>query len=137
MINNTFSVHGSATLLVGATLVACLSGCVGDMPHRGAWGSAPKFVVAPAVAVSSDEYVYYPRYAIYFNRTRQQFVSVDAEGWISRSTPVGVAVEVLLDSPSVPMNFNDAPAAHHASVIRQYPRNWPAPGVAVMAGAKF
>jgi hypothetical protein len=31
---------------------------------------------------------------------------------------------VLLASPSVKMNFHDAPAQHHAAVIQQYPKNW-------------
>lgn len=80
-----------------------------------------------------DDYVYYPRYEIYFNRTQYRYVSLEKGGWATRSEPAGVAVETLLDSPSVPMSFHDAPALHHDSVIRSYPKNWTEPEGAKVA----
>jgi hypothetical protein len=43
---------------------------------------------------------------------------------VARPAPRGVTVNVLLASPSVKMNFHDAPAQHHAAVVKQYPKNW-------------
>jgi hypothetical protein len=31
---------------------------------------------------------------------------------------------MLLASPSVRMDFHDSPAQHHATVVKQYPKNW-------------
>jgi hypothetical protein len=44
--------------------------------------------------------------------------------WVSQAAPSGVAVDVLRASPSVKMDFHDAPANLHAAVARQYPTNW-------------
>ena len=135
MANRTFSFHDSATLLAGATLVALLSGCVGDMPHRGAWGPAPNSVREPTAVVSVDEYLYYPAYGIYYNSTQHRYVRLESDGWSTRSELTGVSAENLLASPAVPMNFHDAPAEHHESVIRLYPKNWRPSGMALATGA--
>jgi len=37
MARNIFCLQGSAALAVGTVLLLLLTGCVGDMPHRGGW----------------------------------------------------------------------------------------------------
>jgi len=130
---NTFRRCGWAACGMGAALLVSLTGCIGDMPHRGAWDAAPKPVRVRTASITTDEYVYYPRYAIYFNRTQHRYIRLESDGWSTRSEPAGVKMEVLLDSPSVPLAFHDAPGQHHDQVVRDYPKNWPLSGVAVVA----
>jgi hypothetical protein len=75
-------------------------------------------------AVAPDDYVYYPSYGIYYNSHRREYASLQGGAWVSQAGPSGVAVDVLLASPSVKMDFHDAPANHHAAVARQYPTSW-------------
>jgi hypothetical protein len=35
---------------------------------------------------------------------------------------------VLFASPSVRLDFHDAPSFHHATVVQQYPKHWAPPG---------
>ena len=108
-----------AGLALAATLLVTLTGCVGyvDGPRAGVY-------VAPPVVVMEDDYVYYPNYEIYYSSSRHQYAYRDGNGWVARPAPRGVSVNVLFASPSVRMNFHDAPANHHAEIVRQYPRNW-------------
>jgi len=109
-----------------AALLATLTGCVAyvDRPVQGSVyedNSAPFLV--------QDDYVYYPSYECYYSSSRHQFAYREGNAWVSRPAPRGVSVNVLLASPSVKMNFHDAPAQHHAAVAKQYPKNWkPAAG---------
>jgi len=80
--------------------------------------------VPPPDAAAPDDYVYYPSYGIYYNSHRRQYASLQGGAWVSQAAPSGVAVDVLRASPSVKMDFHDAPANHHAAVARQYPTNW-------------
>jgi hypothetical protein len=105
-------------LVVCVALLATLAGCVGYEDGRGSG-----VYVAPAVAVQ-DDYVYYPNYGVYYSTSRGQYAYQENGAWISRPAPRGVSADVLLASPSVKMNFHDAPANHHAAVVQQYPKNW-------------
>jgi hypothetical protein len=78
---------------------------------------------SPAV-VAQDDYVYYPAYGVYYSSRRHQYASLVGGAWISEPAPRGVAVDALRASPSVKMDFHDAPANHHADIARQYPKNW-------------
>ena len=126
--------RGGATLLSGAVLLAGLTGCVGDMPHRGAWSAAPEAKRVPTSATSQDEYLYFPSYAIYYNSTQHRYVCLESDGWATRIAPRDVTVESLLSSPSVLMDFHDSPVQHHDSVVRRYPKNWPIRGLALVGG---
>jgi hypothetical protein len=84
--------------------------------------------VAPPVVVVQDDYVYYPDYEIYYSSSRHQYAYLEGGAWVSRPTPRGVSVNVLLRSPSVRMDFHDSPANHHAEMVRQYPGNRAQPG---------
>jgi hypothetical protein len=78
--------------------------------------------------VLQDDYVYYPGYQIYYSSNRRQYVYLQGRSWVSRPAPPRVSVEVLFASPSVRLDFHDAPSIHHASVVRQYPKHWSPPG---------
>lgn len=119
-------------LATGTGILLSLTGCIGDMPHAGSWNSAREPAPVGAAPFAVDEYVYFPRYAIYYNRTRNRYVSLESDGWATRTEPAGITMETLQDSPSVPLSFHDAPSLHHDEVVRNYPRNWPASGVAVV-----
>jgi uncharacterized protein YijF (DUF1287 family) len=84
----------------------------------------PSAVVVAPVVVIQDDYVYYPSYAIYYNSSRHQYAYLEGDLWVWAPAPRGVAVEVLLASPSVHMDFHDALARHHAEMLQKYPRNW-------------
>ncbi len=85
-------------------------------------------VVAPAppppVFIEQDDYVYYPRYQVYYGGRSHRYYYQDGRNWIARPAPRGVSVEVLHTSPTVRVDFHDAPPAHHAEVVRAYPRRW-------------
>ena len=107
-----------------AALLGTLTGCVAyeDRPAQGS-----VYVEPPVVDVGfavQDDYVYYPNYECYYSVSRHQYAYREGNAWISRPAPRGVSVNVLLASPSVKMNFHDSPAQHHATVAKQYPKNW-------------
>lgn len=136
-MTNILRFRGWATVLIGAVWLGGLTGCVGDMPHRGAWGAVPKPARVQAASIIPDDYLYYPAYGVYFNSTRHYYVYLRSDGWVTRPTPAGVSVATLLASPMVRMNFHDGPEQHHASVIRSYPKNWPGTGIALVADAGY
>jgi hypothetical protein len=90
-----------------------------DLAPSPAIGQAP----APAV-LEPDDYVYYPAYGIYYSSNRHQYAYLHGGDWVSQPAPGGVGVDELRASPSVKMDFHDAPANHHAAVVQQYPKNW-------------
>ncbi|NOS69236.1 MAG: hypothetical protein HOP33_04825 [Verrucomicrobia bacterium] len=123
---------GSKTgFVLGAVLLGALTGCVGyvDRPHHvRAYAPPPPDYVESGVVVLQDDYVYYPGYQIYYSSNRRQYVYLQGRSWVSRPAPPRVSVEVLFASPSVRLDFHDAPSIHHASVVRQYPKYWSPPG---------
>ena len=118
-----FSASGSFCLLFGAVLLGTLTGCVTRVERA----QPGEVYVAPPVVVIEDDYVYYPQYETYYSNSRHQYAYRDGRSWVSRPAPRGVSVDVLFASPSVRMNFHDSPAQHHATVIKQYPKNWSPP----------
>jgi hypothetical protein len=111
-------------MILSLALLLLFVGCA-DAPRWGAWSSHPSNAQIQAGLGRLDSYVYFPGYEIYHNRTREEYVYRSDQTWITRIEPPGeVPVEMLLASPSVAMSFTDAPARHHAAVLRLYPRNW-------------
>ena len=123
MKSTKFSIIGF--VFVGAC-VAALTGCVVPGPP-GYYGRGPSVQVEAGV-VLHDDYVYYPGYQVYYSSNRRQYVYQDGRSWVSRPAPPRVSTEVLLSSPSVRLDFHDAPAIHHANVVQTYPKNWTPPG---------
>ena len=119
---------GKAGFVLGAVLLAALTGCVAyvDRPRAGSVYVAPPAVETTVVV--QDDYVYYPGYEMYYSPSRRQYAYLEGGAWVSRPSPRGVSVDVLLASPSVRMDFHDSPAHHHAAVVQKYPRNWAPPG---------
>jgi hypothetical protein len=108
-----------ATGAFAIALMLTLAGCLGyvDQPrHRSAR------VVQPVLV--EEEYVYYPSYQVYYGSRSHQYYYQEGSSWVARPAPATLSVSVLLSSPSVPMAFHDAPAAHHAQVIQTYPTTW-------------
>ncbi len=75
-----------------------------------------------------DDYVYYPSYQVYYSSTRRHYIYQDGRAWVTRPAPPRVSVDVLFASPSVRLDFHDAPSFHHSTVVRQYPQHWKPPG---------
>jgi hypothetical protein len=118
---------GQAGFVLGAVFLTTLTGCIGyvDGPRAGMYVAPP---VVETTYVVQDDYVYYPGYEVYYSSSRRQYAYPEGGRWVSRPAPRGVSVDVLFASPSVRMDFHDAPARHHEAMIRQYPRNWAPPG---------
>ena len=123
-----FFMAGKAGFVFCVALAGALTGCIGyvDRPE-------PRrvYVAPPAretVVVMQDDYVYYPGYEVYYSNSRRQYIYLEGRSWVARPAPPRVSVDVLFASPSVRLDFHDAPAHHHAALVRQYPRNWAPPG---------
>lgn len=115
--------------LLGAVLLAVVTGCVvhEHRPHHVS-GYAPPPPYPERVIVVQDDYVYYPGYEVYYSNTRRHYIYQDGPAWVTRPAPPRVSAEVLFASPSVRLDFHDAPSGHHANVVRQYPKHWAPPG---------
>jgi hypothetical protein len=113
-------------LVFGAALFGVLTGCVthDHRPQQGTLYAPP----APGYVVVEDDYVYYPGYQVYYSRNRRQYVYLEGRSWVARPAPPRVSVEVLVASPSVRLDFHDAPSTHHSKVVQQYPKHWAPPG---------
>ena len=100
-------------------VLAILTGCVGyvEGPSAGVYAEPETFAV-------QDDYVYYPQYECYYSVSRHEYAYHEGNSWVARPAPRGVSENVLVASPSVKMNFHDSPAQHHATVVKQYPKNW-------------
>ena len=100
-------------------VLAVLTGCVGyvEGPSAGVYADPGTFAV-------QDDYVYYPQYECYYSVSRHQYAYRDGNAWVARPAPREVSESVLMASPSVKMSFHDSPAHHHATVVKQYPKNW-------------
>ncbi len=114
----------------GAALLGSLTGCVGyvDGPRHARGYAPPPAVYVESGVVVQDDYVYYPRYQVYYSSNRRQYMYQDGRSWVARPAPRRVSVDVLVASPSVRLDFHDAPAVHHATVVQTYPKNWTPPG---------
>jgi len=110
---------GKAGFILGAVLLVTLTGCIGYVE-----GPRADVQAEPYVFAAQDDYVYYPDYECYYSVSRRQYAYRDGNAWVARPAPRGVSVNVLLASPSVRMDFHDSPAQHHATVAKQYPKNW-------------
>jgi hypothetical protein len=129
-LRNTVSV---SFVVGGVLLLATFTACNRQPPPLTsavtppASAPLPVMPVTPAVAEPPDDYVYYPQYEIYSSRNRQKYAYQHAGIWVWEPVPPQVAVNVLLASPSVPMDFHDSLEKHHAETARNYPQDWSPP----------
>lgn len=125
MPSTTFSKANQTGFVLCVALVATLTGCVGyaGRSHPRSGYMVRTEVSAPVVVVQ-DDYVYYPSYQMYYGSRSRQYYYQDGSSWVARPAPQGIAVNVLLASPSVTMDFHDRPERHHAQVVQTYPRTW-------------
>jgi hypothetical protein len=120
----------SGGLVLCSLLLGAVTGCVGyveESHHVRGYAPAPAVYAQSAVIVQED-YTYYPGYEVYYSGRSRQYVYQEGRAWVSRPAPPRVAVDVLVASPSVRVDFHDAPATHHAAVVQTYPKNWTPPG---------
>jgi hypothetical protein len=124
--------YANIGLVAGTALLGALGGCVGyvDGPghHTRVHVPPPPSVHVGAAVVVHDDYVYYPSHQVYYSSNRRQYVYLEGRSWVTRPSPPRVSVDVLLASPSVRLDFHDAPSIHHTTVVRQYPKHWAPPG---------
>lgn len=118
--------YSIAASVFGAALLGISAGCVSheDRHHHSGGYAPPPSGYADRVVVVQDDYVYYPGYQVYYSRNRRQYVYQEGRSWVTRPAPPRVSVEVLVASPSVRLDFHDAPSIHHSKVVQQYPKNW-------------
>jgi hypothetical protein len=115
--------------VIGAALAGALTGsvgCVYEQHHARGYAESP--TVYTETRVVQEDYVYYPRYQVYYSNQRRQYLYRDGRSWIYRPAPPRVSVNALFASPSVRLDFHDHPSKHHATVARQYPKHWAPPG---------
>ncbi len=129
-MNRTIGSKIGFVCVLGTALAGTLAGCIGyvDGPrHEQVYAQPPPAYVETALFVQ-DDYVYYPGYQVYYSGRTRQYVYQEGRSWVTRPAPPRVSADVLLASPSVSVDFHDAPAAHHATVVKAYPKNWTPPG---------
>lgn len=119
---------GRTGFMLWAAFLVTLNGCVHEVDRPRA---DHVYVLPPAqlepVYVDQDDYVYYPRYQMYYGNRSQHYFYQQGSSWVSRPQPQGISVRVLRSSPSVSAGFHDAPALHHDQMIRTYPKGWAPP----------
>jgi hypothetical protein len=126
-MNRINNLGRTAGLILCGAMFSGLTGCIGyvDAPRR------ERVYVRPAPVhvefVSDDDYVYYPGYQVYYSSSRRHYVYLEGRSWVARPAPPRVSVDVLFASPSVRLGFRDAPAAHHSTIVKQYPKHWAPP----------
>jgi hypothetical protein len=128
MIKNFLRIAGPAGLVAGAGLLVALTGCSKSQTDTQYVSAPPAAVPAQPTAVGEDDYVYYPSYEIYYSRIHHNYRFREGNAWVTRSAPPRISVDVLFASPSVRMDFHDAPERHHENIVRSYPKNWAPPG---------
>lgn len=114
---------GGGTVL----FVVLLAGCVHEPRHRADYSVPPPDYVEVG-GVVRDDYYYYPGYQVYYSSSRHQYIYQEGSVWVTRPAPPRVSIDVLYASPSVRLDFHDAPSIHHSRVIRDYPQHWTPPG---------
>jgi hypothetical protein len=120
----------SIGLVAAVALLGALTGCVGHVRgphHSGGYAPSPSVHVQGSVVVQ-DSYVYYPHHQVYYSGSTRQYVYLEGSAWVRRPSPPRVSVDVLFASPSVSVDFHDAPAIHHTTVVQTYPKTWTPPG---------
>jgi len=111
-----------AGVIAGTCLLTALTGCT-----TAGSGPSSHLPARPAVSASlmiDDDYDYYPRYEIYYSRSRHEYVYRDANAWVRRSDLRGITLAMLDSGPMVRMDFHDSPEFHHGSIVQSFPRNW-------------
>jgi len=126
MKRTNYAIRIGIGIAFGAALLGALTGCIVAPQPRAVYGSPPPVYVA-AGGGFEDDYLYYPGYQVYYSSHRRQYVYLQGNAWVSRPAPPRVSVDVLFASPSVRLDFHDAPSLHHATVVRQYPKHWVPP----------
>lgn len=124
-MNKTKYLARSLAIVLGAALCSGLTGCIHE--RRTVYAEPPPPYPERRVVVQ-DDYVYYPGYQVYYSSSRRQYIYLEGRSWVSRPAPPRVSVDVLFASPSVRLDFHDAPSLHHSRVVKQYPRHWAPPG---------
>jgi hypothetical protein len=111
-------------LLFSLALPVVFAGCLGyaERPRDDHMRARQPVRLSPVI-VEQEDYVYYPGYQVYYGSRSHQYYYQDGPVWVARPAP-RIAVNVLLSSPSVGMDFHDAPASHHAQVVQTYPQAW-------------
>jgi len=125
MNEKPFHQVGKTGFMLWAAFLLTLNGCVHevDRPRAENVYVLPPTQPAP-VYLEQDDYVYYPRYRMYYGSQSQRYFYQDGRSWVSRPEPRDISVHVLQSSPSVQVDFHDAPQAHHAQILRTYPKRW-------------
>lgn len=125
-MNQTLSPRAATIgFMLFAALLVTSAGCqrYGDSPRGGHLSAARS-----AVLIDQDDYVYYPGYQMYYGSRSHQYFYQEGSSWVSRPAPRGLSASAVLSLPSVRVDFHDSPAAHHAQILRTYPKNWTPPG---------
>jgi hypothetical protein len=93
--------------------------------------------LAPSTAAPveiPDDYVYYPNYGVYYNPHQHLYHYLKGDAWVTGPAPEGISEKAFQTSPWVKMDFHDAPARHHAAILKKYPRDWKPAAVPVSPG---
>jgi hypothetical protein len=97
--------------------IGLIAGCATDDGYYGDSGRAVR-------VVQETTYVYYPDYEVYYDNANRDYIYYDGRSWITTRRPRREWGRNFSRSPSVHLEFHDAPSFHHNDVVRRYPRHW-------------
>lgn len=96
-----------------------LAGCVG--------GGSPFRSLSDILGVRINEeprnfgsdYIFYPDYDVYYNRSSGEFVSFENGRWVARKSPRNTTTQRVFESRSINIDGFDSPAHHRSEMARQ------------------
>ncbi len=87
--------------------------------------SAKRQPLLSAPSAVTDDYDYYPDFGFYYSSNRRQYVYQQGNLWVARAGMPHVPAEALLNSPSVRLDFHDAPSLPHETINTGTRKNRP------------
>ncbi len=111
------NVRWAALALIGSFAAIALSACVAYEQAGGPFGFVqPRTVIVDRGPALRSDYVYYPRYETYYNRSTRQFVSVEDGRWVTGRAPRGVPANVVFASEPVWIDDYRSPQHHYSTL---------------------
>lgn len=110
-----------------ALILMTLAGCEGSPPWTGS-SRLPDIGLIQTALGQPEAYDYFTDYQIYYNRATREYLYRDGAKWVSRKEPPApLTAAALWASPSVPMDFHNAPERQPSTALPGADQSSPSP----------